>query len=126
MAVKKKKKFKQRLQHIVRFDIGFDAKNNQRNISKPIINFVQTGSISDNKFFVGDLILSINNTKIKTIDDLDFEVNKIDWGDKVLFEVKRSDKIEKVKIKTISIENYHKNHVNWPCHVKVKNNLVLL
>ena len=44
----------------------------------------------------------------------------------VLFEVKRLNKIEKVKIKTISIESYHKNHVSWPCHVKVKNNLVLI
>ena len=124
MAVKKKKKFKQRLQHSVRFDIAFDAWNEHRDTSKPLINFVQAGSISDKKFLVGDLILSINNTKIKTIGDLDFEVNKIDWGDEVLFEVKRSNKIEKVKIKTISIESYHKNHVTWPCHVKVKNNLV--
>ena len=122
MAVKKKKKFKQRLQHSVRFDIAFDAWNEYRDTSKPLINFVQAGSISDKKFLVGDLILSINNTKIKTIGDLDFEVNKIDWGDEVLFEVKRLDKIEKVKIKTISIESYHKNHVTWPCHVTVKNN----
>ena len=124
MAVKKKKKFKQRLQHGVRFDIAFDAWNEFRDTSKPLINFIQAGSISDKKFLVGDLILSINNTKIKTVGDLDFEVNKIDWGDEVSFEVKRLDKIEKVKIKTISIESYHKNHVNWPCHVKVKNNLV--
>ena len=124
MAVKKKKKFKQRLQHSVRFDIAFDALNEFRDTSKPLINFVQAGSISDKKFLVGDLILSINNTKIKTIGDLDFEVNKIDWGDEVLFEVKRLDKIEKVKIETISIESYHKNHVAWPCHIKVKNNLV--
>ena len=124
MAVKKKKKFKQRLQHSVRFDIAFDAWNEFRDTSKPLINFVQAGSISDKKFLVGDLILSINNTKIKTIGDLDFEVNKIDWGDEVLFEVKRLDKIEKVKIETISIESYHKNHVAWPCHIKVKNNLV--
>ena len=124
MAVKKKKKFKQRLQHSVRFDIAFDAWDEYRDISKPLISFVQAGSISDKKFLVGDLILSINNTKIKTIGDLDFEVNKIDWGDEVSFEVKRLNKIEKVKIKTISIESYHKNHVTWPCHVKVKNNLV--
>ena len=126
MAVKKKKKFVQRLQHIVRFDIGFDARNDQRDISKPLINYVQAGSISDKKLLVGDLILSINNIEIKTIGDLDFETNKIDWGNEVLFEVKRSNKIEKVKIKTISIENFQKNAVNWPCHVKVKNNLVLI
>ena len=42
----KKKKFIQRLQHIVRFDIGFEAKNDQRDTSKPIINFVQAGSVS--------------------------------------------------------------------------------
>ena len=43
----KKKKFIQRLQHIVRFDIGFEAKIDQRDTSKPIINFVQAGSVSD-------------------------------------------------------------------------------
>ena len=126
MAVKKKKKFVQRLQHIVRFDIGFDARNSQRDISKPLINFIQAGSISDKKLLVGDLILSINNIKVKTIGDLDFETNKIDWGNEVLFEVKRSNKIEKVKIKTISFQNFQKNAVSWPCHVKVKNNLVLI
>ena len=84
MAVKKKKKFKQRLQHSVRFDIAFDAWNEHRDTSKPLINFVQVGSISDKKFLVGDLILSINNTKIKTVGDLDFEVNKIDWGDEAV------------------------------------------
>ncbi len=126
MAVKKKKRFIQRLQHIVRFDIGFDAKNEHRSTSKPLINFVQAGSISDKKLLVGDLILSINNANIKTIGDLDFETNKIDWGDVVLFEVKRSNKIEKVKIKTISFQSFQKKTVNWPCHVKVENNLVLI
>jgi len=126
VAVKKKKKFVQRLQHIVRFDIGFDARNDQRDISKPLINYVQAGSISDKKLLVGDLILSINNIEIKTIGDLDFETNKIDWGNEVLFEVKRSNKIQKVKIKTISFQSFQKNNVNWPCHVKVKSNLVLI
>ena len=74
MAVKKKKKFKQRLQHIVRFDIGFAAKNEHRSTSKPLINHVQAGSISDKKLLAGDLILSINNIEIKTIGDLDFEL----------------------------------------------------
>jgi len=126
VPTKKKKKFVQRLQHSVRFDIGFEARNEHRDTSKPLINFVQRGSISEKKFLIGDLILSVNKTKIKTIEDLDFEVNKIDWGNEVLFEVKRLNKIEKVKIKTISIENYQKNHVAWPCHIKVKNNLVFI
>ena len=126
MPTKKKKKFVQRLQHSVRFDIGFEARNEHRDTSKPLINFVQRGSISEKKFLIGDLILSVNKTKIKTIEDLDFEVNKIDWVNEVLFEVKRLNKIEKVKIKTISIENYQKNHVVWPCHIKVKNNLVFI
>ena len=126
MPVKKKKKFVQRLQHKVRFDIGFDARNEHRATSKPLINYVQAGSISDNKLLIGDLILSVNNIEIKTIGDLDFEVNKIDWGDEVLFEVKRSNKIEKVKIKTLTFENFKTKSVMWPCHVKVKNNLVLI
>ena len=125
MPVKKKKKFVQRLQHKVRFDIGFDAKNEHRATSKPLINYVQAGSISDNKLLIGDLILSVNNIEIKTIGDLDFETNKIDWGDEVLFEVKRSNKIEKVKIKTLTFENFKTKSVVWPCGVKVKNNLVL-
>ena len=97
MAVKKKIKFVQRLRHVVRFDIAFDARNDRRKTSKPLINFVQSGSISDKKFLVGDLILSINNTKVKTIRDLDFEVNKIDWGDEVFFEVKRLNKIDEIQ-----------------------------
>ena len=60
MAVKKKKKFKQRLQHIVRFDIGFDAKNENRSTSKPLINHVQAGSISDKKLLAGDLLSLIH------------------------------------------------------------------
>ena len=126
MAVKKKKKFVQRLQHKVRFDIAFDARNEHRDISKPLINYVQAGSISDKKLLVGDLILSVNNIEIKTIGDLDFEINKIDWGDEVLFEVKRSNKIEKVKIKTLTFENFKTKSVQWPCHVKVKNDLALI
>ena len=126
MPLKKKKKFAQRLQHIVRFDIGFDAEDNKHDTSKPLINFVQAGSISDKKLLVGDLILSINNVNVKTIGDLDFETNKVDWGNVVLFEVKRSNKIEKVKIKTISIKNFQKTAVNWPCLVKLKNNLLLI
>ena len=126
MAVKKKKKFVQRLQHIVRFDIGFDARNEHRDTSKPLINFVQAGSISDKKLLIGDLILSINNIETKTIGDLDFETNKIDWGDEVLFEVKRSNKIEKVKIKTLTFKNFKTKSAQWPCHVKVKNDLALI
>ena len=126
MPLKKKKKFIQRLQHIVRFDIAFDAEDNKRDISKPLINFVQAGSISDKKLLIGDLILSINNINVKTIGDLDFEINKVDWGDVVLFEVKRSNKIEKVKIKTISIKNFQKTAVRWPCIIKEKNNSLLI
>ncbi len=126
MAIKKKKKFVQRLQHKVRFDIAFDARNEHRDTSKPLINYVQAGSISDKKLLVGDLILSVNNIEIKTIGDLDFEINKIDWEDEVLFEVKRSNKIEKVKIKTLTFENFKTKSVNWPCGVEVKNNLVLI
>ena len=59
MAAKKKKKFVQRLQHKVRFDIAFDARNEHRDTSKPLINYVQAGSISDKKLLVGDLSLFI-------------------------------------------------------------------
>ena len=110
----------QRLRHKVRFNIEFDYKEEDSHKSKPLIVFVQAGSISENKFFNGDLIKSINNIQIKTGDDLDNEINKLNWGDEVLFEVERKNKIEKVNIKTISFNHYKENCVageklNIPC-----------
>ncbi len=119
-----KKKFVQRLQHIVRFDVEFDCKHEERSSHKPLISFIQAGGISDKKFLLGDLIISINNIKIKTISDLDFEVNKLNWGDKVLFEVKREDKIQEVKINTVSFDSYTKKKTVWPIEVELKHNLL--
>ena len=107
MIVKKKnKRDPQRLQHSVRFDIEFYTKNKEDDPSKLIIDFVQAGSISDKKFFIGDLIKSVNETKVINKVDLDNEINKVNWGEEVVFEVERKNKIEKVKIKTISFDNY--------------------
>ena len=78
MIVKKKnKRDPQRLQHSVRFDIEFYTKNKEDDPSKLIIDFVQAGSISDKKFFIGDLIKSVNETKVINKIDLDNEINKV-------------------------------------------------
>ncbi len=114
----------QRLKHKVRFNIEFDYKEEDSHKSKPLIVFVQAGSISENKFFIGDLIKSVNNIQVKTGDNLDNEINKLNWGDEVFFEVERKNKIEKVNIKTISFDNYKKNCVSWSLQVEEINKLI--
>ena len=121
---KKKRKDPQRLKHKVRFNIEFDYKPKDSHKSKPLIIYVQAGSISENKFFNGDLIKSVNNIQIKTGDDLDNEINKLNWGDEVLFEVERKNKIEKVNIKTISFDHYKKNNVVWSLAIEEVNKLI--
>ena len=121
---KKKKKDPQRLKHKVRFNIEFGYKREDSHKSKPLIIFVQAGSISEKKFFKGDLIKSINGFKVKTGDDLDNELNKLNWGDEVFFEVERNNKIEKVKIKTISFNHFKKNSALWGLDVEKVNKLI--
>ena len=114
----------QRLKHKVRFNIEFDYKEEDSHKSKPLIVFVQAGSISENKFFIGDLIKSVNSIQVKTGDNLYNEINKLNWGDEVFFEVERKNKIEKVNIKTISFDNYKKNCVSWSLQVEEINKLI--
>ena len=121
---KKKRKDPQRLKHKVRFNIEFDYKPKDSHKSKPLIIYVQAGSISENKFFNGDLIKSVNSIQVKTGDDLDNEINKLNWGDEVFFEVERKNKIEKVNIKTISFDNYKKNCVVWSLAIEEVNKLI--
>ncbi len=121
---KKKRKDPQRLKHKVRFNIEFDYKPKDSHKSKPLIVYVQAGSISENKFFNGDLIKSVNSIQVKTGDDLDNEINKLNWGDEVFFEVDRKNKIEKVNIKTISFDNYKKNCVSWSLQVEEVKRLI--
>ena len=121
---KKKRKDPQRLKHKVRFNIEFDYKPKDSHKSKPLIIYVQAGSISENKFFNGDLIKSVNSIQVKTGDDLDNEINKLNWGDEVLFEVERNNKIEKVNIKTISFNHYKENCVAWSLEVEKVNKLI--
>ncbi len=116
----------QRLKHKVRFNIEFDYKEEDSHKSKPLIVFVQAGSISENKFFNGDLIKSVNGIQVKTGDDLDNEINKLNWGDEVFFDVKRNNKIEKVKIKTISFDHYKKNRAVWSLEVKKENKSIVI
>ena len=61
MIVKKKnKRDPQRLKNSVRFDIEFFIKPKEKE-STLLIVFVQSGSVSDKKFLIGDLIKSVNN-----------------------------------------------------------------
>ena len=121
---KKIKKDPQRLKHKVRFNIEWSCKNEDAHKSKPIIAFVQKGSISEKKFFIGDVVKSINGIKVKTVDDVDNEVNKLNWGDEVFFEVERNNKIEKVNIKTISFEHYKEHCVTWGITIKKVGKLI--
>ena len=121
---KKIKKDPQRLKHKVRFNIEHHCKREDTHKSKPIIAFVQAGNISEKKFFIGDVVKSINGIKVKTADNLDNEVNKLNWGDEVFFEVERNNKIEKVNIKTISFEHYKEHCVTWGITIKKVGKLI--
>ena len=115
---KKIKKDPQRLKHKVRFNIEWNCEDEDAHKSKPIIAFVQKGSISEKKFFIGDVVKSTNGIKVKTVVDVDNEINKLNWGDEVFFEVERNNKIEKVNIKTISFEHYKEHCVTWGITIK--------
>ena len=58
--------------------------------------------------------------------ELDNEVNKVDWGDEVTFDVERKNKIQKVKIKTLSFDNYKKNHTVWAIDLKKEKNQMII
>ena len=118
--IKKKniKKDPQRLKHKVRFDIELfqDPKNNE---VKLFIVFIQKGGIADGKLLLGDKIKSINDIAVNNKEiEFDNEINKINWGDEATFEVERKNKIQKVKIKTLSFENYKKTHAIWGIDIK--------
>ena len=118
--IKKKKIIKepQRLKYKVRFDIELfeDPKNNE---IKLLVVFIQKGGIADGKLLLGDKIKSINGVVINNKEiEFDNETNKINWGDETTFEVERQNKIQKVKIKTLSFENYKKTHAIWGIDIK--------
>ena len=105
--IKKKdiKKDPQRLKHSVRFDIEFFLDPKEKKVKKLLIVFVQKGGIADKKFLIGDVIKSVNGVTVTNRIELDNEVNKVDWGDEVTFDVERKNKIQEVKIKTLSFDN---------------------
>ena len=118
--IKKKniKKDPQRLKHKVRFDIELfqDPKNNE---VKLFIVFIQKGGIADGKLLLGDKIKSINGIAVNNKEiEFDNEINKINWGDEATFEVERKNKIQKIKIKTLTFENYKKTHAVWGIDIK--------
>ena len=123
---KKKKRDPQRLKHAVRFDIEFFLNPKENAVTKLLIVFVQPGSISDKKFFIGDTIKSINGVKVEIRTELDNEINKVNWGDEVFFDVERNNKIKKVKIKTISFDHYKKNRAVWSLEVKKENKSIII
>ena len=120
------KKDPQRLKHSVRFDIEFFLDPKEKEVKKLLIVFVQKGGIADKKFLIGDVIKSVNGVTVTNRIELDNEVNKVDWGDEVTFDVERKNKIQKVKIKTLSFDNYKKNHTVWAIDLKKEKNQMII
>ena len=108
----------QRLKHKVRLDIEFyeDPKNKKIEL---LIVFIQKGGVSDGKLLLGDIIKSINGIAVNNKEiQFDNEINKINWGDEIILEVERKNKIQNIKIKTLSFENYKKTHAVWGIDIK--------
>ena len=108
----------QRLNHKVRLDIEFyeDPKNKKIEL---LIVFIQKGGVADGKLLLGDIIKSINGIAVNNKEiQFDNEMNKINWGDEIILEVERKNKIQNIKIKTLSFENYKKTHAVWGIDIK--------
>lgn len=102
--------------HKVRFSFDIIGKNRKildrySNIkdlkkSKPIISGVLRNSESYKILRESDLIISINNNKINNCNDLSKIIKKLKWGKKVIFKVKRNQKIIEKEITPISFDRW--------------------
>ena len=93
------------------FGIDFKgSKNNKKPYIdlKPIVDWVDKDSSSFKKLLEGDLILSINNNKIKTVRDFFIRKNKLNPGDKVSIKINRKKKIIADNIDLISKKDVYK------------------
>ena len=102
--------------HSVRLGIEFNREEQKKNLR---IIAVQKKFISDKILKPDDLIVEINNIKIKNRDEFDNEIKKVIWGEKIKIKINRKNKILDKKIQTTSFEDYKKRTTVFAVETKV-------
>ena len=100
--------------HRVRLDINLDEFPNDLKIIG-----VQKKSISYKVLKVGDIILELNEKKIKKLSEYFDETKKVIWGEKLKVKINRGGKILDKEIQTTSFDEYKKRSVMFGVETKL-------
>ena len=100
--------------HRVRLDINLDEFPNDLQIIG-----VQKKSISYKVLKVGDIILELNEKKIKKLSEYFDETKKVIWGEKLKVKINRGGKILDKEIQTTSFDEYKKRSVMFGVETKL-------
>ena len=100
--------------HRVRLDINLDEFPNDLKIIG-----VQKKSISYKVLKVGDIILELNEKKIKKLSEYFDETKKVIWGEKLKVKINRGGKILDKEIQTTSFDEYKKRSVMFDVETKL-------
>ena len=100
--------------HRVRLDINLDEFPNDLQIIG-----VQKKSISYKVLKVGDIILELNEKKIKKLSEYFDETKKVIWGEKLKVKINRGGKILDKEIQTTSFDEYKKRSVMFCVETKL-------
>ena len=102
--------------HSVRLGIEFIREEQKKNLR---IIAVQKKYISDKILQAQDIILEINKIPVKNRDELDIEMKKVIWGEKVKVRINRKNQVLDKEIKTTSFDDYKKKNTMFQITAKL-------
>ena len=102
--------------HSVRLGIQFIREEQKKNLR---IIAVQKKYISDKILQAQDIILEINKIPVKNRDELDIEMKKVIWGEKVKVRINRKNQVLDKEIKTTSFDDYKKKNTMFQITTKL-------
>jgi hypothetical protein len=100
----------------VRLGIEFIREEQKKNLR---IIAVQKKYISDKILQAQDIILEINKIPVKNRDELDIEMKKVIWGEKVKVRINRKNQVLDKEIKTTSFDDYKKKNTMFQITTKL-------
>ena len=107
---------KPRQKHTIRLGIFFDPEEQKKTLR---VIAVQKKFTSDKIIQPEDIILEINNIQVKNREQLDCELKKVTWGNKIKIKINRKNKILVKEVKTTSFEDYKKRLVMFEVKTKL-------
>ena len=102
--------------HHVRIGIDFYKEEIKTDLR---VIMVQKKFITDKILKTDDLILEINDIKIKNRNEFDNEIKKVIWGEKIKIKIDRKNKILDKEIQTTSFEDFKKRTTVFGVETKV-------